>query len=273
MCGWLIGLVYSELDSVSKAAGEYILRQHADELDEWKGFKRVGDIVVCQSDVDLLHCEYLDDFGFESIIIISRHRSEKGIVSFTAHALGNWTDKADLGGIPMKLSIANPVCMREFLLNMTSECKEDINVVYEATHHGPFLKTPSCFLEFGGPDSVLGNLKKSEMLGRIAFDSAIKLIKGPSEFMKVAIGIGGMHYSERFTKLAIEKGYAFAHIMPKYAIINSGKDKNLGMIDIAANSSNVEPDCAVIDWKSINSELRGEIIKRLDYIGLDYERI
>ncbi len=269
----MIGLIYSENDTVSKAAGEHILQEHESEIDEWKGFERIGEMVLCKSKTDLLHCEYLDGFGFDSLLIVSRHKSEKGVVSFTAHSTGNWTNRADFGGMPMKLSIAEPLGMREFLLGMTRERNEGIDVIYEATHHGPLLKTPSCFLEFGGPTSVMGNSQRSALLGRIAFDCAMKLAEKHAEIGKVAIGIGGTHYANKFTRLAVEKEYAFSHIMPKHAIINKGPFENISMIEAAVDCSGIPPECAVIDWKSMNSELRGDIIKKLDDIGLDYERI
>ena len=269
----MIGLVYSENDAVSRAAGESILMKYSDNIENWRGFSKIGEIVVCKSKSDLLHCEYLDGFGFESIIFMSRHKSKRGIVSFTAHPMGNWMDNADLGGEPRHLSVSEPIAMRNFLLEISKKGDEGIDVVYEATHHGPLLKTPSCFMEFGGPESALENTRLGQTLGEAAFESANKLCERISNFSKVVIGLGGTHYPRKFTKLAIERGYAFAHIMPKHAIINSGTGNNLDMIDAAVESSRIEPECAVVDWKSLDSDLGESVIKRLDELGLDYERI
>jgi D-aminoacyl-tRNA deacylase len=36
--------------------------------------------------------------------------------------------------------------------------------------------------------------------------------------VKTVLGIGGPHYSSKFTRMALEKEVAFGHMIPKYAV-------------------------------------------------------
>ncbi len=269
----LIAIAYTDLDSVSRNAARSIIESNMGDFEDFSGHMRLGDIVLFRSDVPLLEAEYIDDFGFESVLFISKHRSEKGVVSFTAHALGNWNEKCELGGRPFSLCVCEPVGMLEALRSMNGMERGDAQVVYEATHHGPLLKTPSCFIEFGGPQDVLGNKAYADLLGRAVLETAIKLSDKEAEFDKVVVGIGGMHYPEKFSSLALDRGYAFSHIMPKYAIINNADVKNLEMLEKAVEASRIKPDGAVLDWKSLNSAARAMITKKLNELGLDYEKV
>ncbi len=230
-------------------------------------------MAICKVNGSLLEAEYLDDIGLHSVFFLSKHRSEKGVVSFTAHARGNWKDKAELGGNPKKLSVSDPAGMLSSLVELKEMSNGLVNVVYEATHHGPLLNTPCCFVEFGGPESAIMSTRYAEILGNCVINVCNKLVDKAPNFRAVVIGVGGTHYPEKFTRLAIEKGYAFSHIMPKYSIINNSAQDNLDMLEQAKRASGIEPELAIIDWKSINSELRKNILKKLDDIGLDYEKI
>ncbi len=268
----MIGIVYTDFDPVSKSAGEAILKNNSDDLESWREFSRLGEVAICKVKGSLLEAEHLDTLGLQSIFFLSKHRSEKGVISFTTHALGNWTDKAELGGSPKKLSVAEPIGMLDSLMELKN-LSNGVNVVYEATHHGPLLNTPCCFVEFGGPDSAMESKAYSEILGTAAINACNRLVDKKSQFQKIALGIGSTHYPEKFTRLAIENGYAFSHIMPKYSIINNSAQDNLDMIEQAKKTSGIEPEIAVIDWKSMNSELRKGVLKKLEEIGLDYEKI
>ena len=73
----------------------------------------------------------------EPAIFMSKHSSSKSIGSFTVHSEGNWSSKAELGGIPNVLSMASPIEMLNTLIQMSKINVNDVEVTYEATDHGP----------------------------------------------------------------------------------------------------------------------------------------
>ncbi|MGC8537546.1 MAG: D-aminoacyl-tRNA deacylase [Candidatus Micrarchaeia archaeon] len=261
-------LVYSKEDGFASRVAE-MLREGASFKDapDIKGLKHFtsGRIEMLELDSSPVYADWLDEIGAGEIVFISRHSSAKGIISFTAHAEGNWNGKNDLGGKPQALSVASPGMMVSFLKAMRGFA-EGIEVVYEATHHGPLLDTPSCFVELG-PDAVINESDRENLLGRLSKGIYAMLYENGAEYDKVAIGIGGMHYSAKFTRYALEGKYAFSHIMPKYYV------DEVDMLQAAIDRSTIRPDVAVIEWKSINAVSRNKILAKLEDLGMDYERV
>ncbi|MDE1832848.1 MAG: hypothetical protein KGH58_00325, partial [Candidatus Micrarchaeota archaeon] len=122
----------------------------------------------------------------------------------------------------------------------------------------------SLFVELGGNPGFAGSLQNRKML---ASAIAGALENGfEAEYDKVAIGIGGTHYPRKFTRLAVEGRYAFGHMMPNYAI-------NTDMIASAVECSDVAVERAVVEWKSIKGPDREMVIRRLEELGIDYDRV
>ncbi|MGC8478425.1 MAG: D-aminoacyl-tRNA deacylase [Candidatus Micrarchaeia archaeon] len=212
-----------------------------------------------------ISAEFLDSVGAKYIVFLSRHSSAKGIPSFTTHAEGNWSTTSDLGGKPHMLSVASPESMLALLKGLEMHNTYKIEVTYEATHHGPLLSTPSMFVEIGGSEETLAE----ERFASVVAESVADLLaeKPSQEYSKVVLGIGSNHYPRKFSSLALEKGYAFSHIMPRYY---TSEVKMLGQ---AVSRSTIEPEAAVIEWKSINSVERNMILKELENLGIDYEAV
>ena len=203
--------------------------------------------------------------GSDLVMFISKHSSEKGVTSFTVHSCGNWGESADLGGKPKALCRADPIAMWRLLNFIKREnIYEEAAVTYEATHHGPLIDVPCLFVEVGGNDAALNNKGYADVLARSIGKS---LDETGTQIPKVAIGIGGLHYPNKFTRMALEGGVAFSYIMSRHSIAN------MDMLQKAANMSTVKPEFAAIEWKSIRSGDREEVISTLDAIGLRYERI
>jgi D-aminoacyl-tRNA deacylase len=200
--------------------------------------------------------------GDDLAIFLSMHSSGRGIAAFTVHAEGNWGSDAKLGGMPKRLSTASPHNMCS-MLNALHEKRGQLQATYEATHHGPLLDAPSFFVEVGGTDEAMNSKLLAETLAAAVADF---LSADKAEYGKVAIGIGGTHYPEKFTRLALDGTYAFSHIMPKYALCND-------MLQQAVERSEVRAETAVIEWKSLNAEQRAGILQELEKIGVDYEKV
>ncbi len=208
------------------------------------------------------------------VIFMSRHSSSSGTPAMTVHPMGNWGPQASLGGMPRTLSISAPSPMLS-ILRLLNESRNDIAITYEATHHGPVLSVPALFAEFGGNEETINSAKFAARLAGVVHSFCKSHVAGEEneKAAKVVVGIGSTHYPGRFTALALEKGYAFSHMMPKHAILNPDGTDNIEMLEQAIAKSSEPAEMAVMDWKSIKSGQRSAIIKKLEDIGIGYERI
>ncbi|MEM3208783.1 MAG: D-aminoacyl-tRNA deacylase, partial [Candidatus Micrarchaeaceae archaeon] len=212
----MIGIIFSTEDiAASNIANSIIERSGFAAYGNAKWKK--GEIEVVQLHTPLIYAEQLNDSGYEILYMLSKHSSTVGIPAFTTHSTGNWLDEAKLGGSPRQLSVAAPLQMLSILREM-SGISASVAATYEATHHGPLLKIPSLFVELGGNEKIVNDKALAERLGDAIISSIYALKNGRADYSCVAIGIGGTHYPSKFTRLALEKGYAFSHIMPKYVI-------------------------------------------------------
>ena len=263
-------IAYSETDPISMETAGFIRNEFGFEYKgRLNGFEhyRFENIDMIGIDSALVEADFLDaQLNTDLIIFLSMHKSSAGIKSLTVHSEGNWSNENKLGGRPRELSFAAPVEMFSILKYMGQLNYGGTDVVYEATHHGPFLKTPSLFAEFGGNARGLPEKEGSGAVAKAVMHCLLDKNDGEN-FDKIAIGIGGTHYSKRFAKLAFEGKYAFSHIMPKYFL------NEYMMLEQASLRSNRAPEIAVMEWKSINKEVRDRIISRLNDIGMDYEKI
>ncbi|MGC8710253.1 MAG: D-aminoacyl-tRNA deacylase [Candidatus Micrarchaeia archaeon] len=269
----MIGIVYSTLDEASLNMAEYIKSEHGFSEGKFNGRDCFTDGRFCiyKTEKLLVELEEADAYGLELIYFLSKHSSSKGIAALTAHATGNWTKEAKLGGKPYQLSVSAPVEMHAILKGLKNMGLEGVDVSYEATHHGPLIKTPSMFVEIGGNAETVGDVEIAAKVGEVVYKSVSGNLE--EHFDKIAIGIGGTHYPRKFSDMALNKGYAFAHIMAKYAIEVGDTANNFYMIKQAFERSKEKPEIAVIDWKSMNGRIRDKVINELKEIGIDYERV
>ncbi len=263
----LVFIVYSTQDEVSRNSAAALMAQES--LREAQPIGGMRHFLMGHTDVLELGTRHLDSDFLDStvstdcIIFLSRHSSTAGVPAFTVHPEGNWSAEAKIGGRPRTLSVASPPWMLRVLSSMKRNNTTGIPVTYEATHHGPLLSTPSLYAEIGGNQDVWADKGLASVLSR----SVVEAIDTEVAYDKVALGIGGLHYADKFTRLALEGKFAFGHIMPKYY---AGE---VGMIEQAISRSIPRPDVAAIEWKSLKSNQRDVIIAKLDELGLDHVRV
>jgi len=160
----------------------------------------------------------IDMENIEWALFLSKHKSESKRTCLTVHTPGNLYEKNIMGGRPNEVAISNPPLQCSLLRALNTISKKlnmNIEVTVEATHHGPTnLNFPVTFIEIGSDE----NAWRNELLGSIVAKAISNIISSSLEIAPGAVGIGGGHYSDKFTKKILE-GALIGHIIPKYAMI------------------------------------------------------
>jgi len=216
------------------------------------------------------HAQDLTDFfpKLELIVFISRHSSVSGTPTLSVHTPGN-LGSAEIGGIARKVSISPANAMRNALgamMRLKREMHLDYEVSYEGTHHGPSLDVPTMFVELGSSPKQWTDLRAAEAVGHAAMEAVSKF---GSTTVKAVLGIGGPHYSSKFSRMALENQIAFGHMMPKYAI--QGIDAEILKQCIERTLERVES--VILDWKGIKGEDKQPLVRILVDNGIPFEKV
>ena len=107
-------------------------------------------------------------------------------------------------------------------------------------------------------------MKAAEAVAHAAMAAVSKRSSYPT-----ALGIGGPHYSAKFTKIALNKQTAFGHIIPKYAIPQV--DAEIIKQCVERTMENVES--AILDWKGIKGAHKYKLTTALSKIGVPMEKV
>lgn len=267
-----IAIACSSDDPASSNMADHIIREYGlDSVSLGLFVYGKQEIVLQRIDKPLWSYEHADSLNVDMILFLSQHQSAEGIPALTVHSMGNWSVENAYGGEPQALSAAAPGPMLS-AFRLLKSIESTVGKTYEATHHGPCLKTPAFFMEMGGNRSTIENKDLAALVGSRAFETALEILDGKAEYGKIAIGIGGGHYPSKFSALATGRGYAFSYIMPKYAIRRKDGNLDLSMLRKAIEMTK-DIDIAVIEWKSLDSATRKEVLSMLDGQGLEFERV
>ena len=204
----------------------------------------------------------------ELIVFISRHSSQSGKPTLSVHPPGNFGD-AELGGLPRKLSISPALAMQDALKALV-HFKEHLNLKYEVsfegTHHGPSLNIPSMFVELGSSPEQWSDLKAAEAVGHCAMTTIANFSVPTSSCV---LGIGGTHYNQRFSLMALLGEASFGHMIPKYAVHLVDSE----MLSQCIEKSLEKVSLAVLDWKGIKSEDKPNLLSALETVGLPFRKV
>jgi len=206
-----------------------------------------------------------EHFSPQLLVFVSRHSGVAGIPTLSVHTPGN-LGNAELGGLPKRVSICPASAMKNALLELArikAENNLQYEVSYECTHHGPSLDVPAMFVELGSSIEQWKDLKAAEAVAH----AAMAAISKDSKYQAV-LGVGGLHYNERFTRIALNTPKAFGHIIAKYAIPNADAE----MVKQCVQRTVEKVELAIFDWKSMRAMDRERIIKALRELNVQVER-
>jgi len=195
----------------------------------------------------------LPPLAADEVIFASRHASESGKPTLTAHVPGELSDR--------KLAIASPPTLKSAIRELIAARDElglQYEVTLEATHHGPTeLKVPVTFVEIGSSLTEWRDKAAAEAAARAIMAAATSPING-----RQAIGLGGPHYAPRHTQVVLETDVCVGHILPKYVTI----DEELVKHAIARTSGGVE--LLALDWKGLDSSQRQHLQQIANKLGV-----
>jgi D-aminoacyl-tRNA deacylase len=204
----------------------------------------------------------------ELIVFISRHSSQSGKPTLTVHTPGNF-GAAPVGGLPKTLSVcpANAMAATLKALNkLKQENGLDFEVSYEVTHHGPSISVPAMFVELGSSEKQWSNQTAAEAVAEAAMEAVVEF---GSSAQPAVLGIGGTHYNQKFTQMALIGEAVFGHMIPKYSL--SLLNSELLRQCIERTLEKVE--FAVLDWKGIPGEDKFRILGLLAEVGLPFKKV
>ena len=206
-------------------------------------------------------------FNPRAYIFLSRHSADSGIASLTAHSTGNFSTEAKFGGSGKELGRSDPSLLKNYMRALWRHRAEadGYEIAMEATHHGPTsLLKPVLFVELGSSERYWGDRKAAGVVARSLMES---LAEGEI-WTKIAVGFGGTHYSEKFTKLLVEGEFAFSFVAPKYALEHVDE----GILSQMIQRTNAPVRYAVLDWKGLGPQ-KEKVVKLVKQFGLEEVRV
>lgn len=203
------------------------------------------------------------------IVFISKHSSQSGKPTLTVHTPGNFGE-AELGGLPRTLSVSPAKAMQDALKALAfykEKFSLDYEVSYECTHHGPSLNVPAMFVELGSSEKQWNDLKAAEAVAHSAIEAITKFQVASAK--TAVLGIGGTHYNQKFTTMALADKAVFSHMIPKYAIANIDKE----ILAQCVQKTLEKVSLALLDWKGIRSEDKPKLLKALMEADISYKKV
>jgi len=190
------------------------------------------------------------------VVYLSKHRSESGRPSLTVHPIGN-PGAADFGGQPDTLVPSAPQWMTAALRGLRRVARTlAYEVTFEATHHGPYLTSPTFFIEQGSTEREWEDREASRGIARVLLE--LRPLDAP-----IAIGLGGGHYMPRHTDLALRRRIAFGHLLATHALERASP----GLLEHALERTEGAA-LAYLHRKALPKSDVQDFEKRLEVLGL-----
>ena len=210
----------------------------------------------------------LDEYFYPvAYVFLSRHSAESGIPSLTAHTTGNFSSEARFGGMPRELGRADPSLLKGYLMSL-KQIRDRVpryQITLEATHHGPTsLQKPILFVELGSSEPEWGDKKAAQVVG----EALVSSLSNRRIWSNVALGFGGTHYPDKFTRLSLEEDVAFSYIVPKYSLEHLDEM----MFGQMLQRTNAPVTKVYLDWKGLGAN-KGKVLSLASQFGLEVVRV
>ena len=197
----------------------------------------------------------------DSFIFISKHRAQEDRASLTCHAIGNFW-KAEHGGKERILCPSNPPLLKNIFVELNKNAVgSGYEAAMEATHHGPFMEKPVCFVELGSNEGYW----KDKNGGKIVANSLMKALSKDDADCESVFVIGGSHYNHVANKAMLQSDFAAGHICAKYNLENLDAD----LIKQAMEKCRAK--LVLLDWKGLGKEKR-RILEILEKNKIKYRK-
>ena len=265
-------LLASSTDLASRTLAEALVEAHGFENTGvdllGKPVYQKGSLLLATFEGIIVRPPDLDEyFNPQAYIFLSRHSAESGIASLTAHTTGNFSSQARFGGQGRELSRVDPSLLKNYLISLgrRRDRVKEYQITVEATHHGPTsLGKPVLFVELGSSEKYWGDKEAAKVVG----EAVVESLTHKEIWSKVALGFGGTHYPEKFTKLSIESDYALSFMVPKYALEHIDEEMFGQMIQKTAAPVRY----AVVDWKGMGT-YKDKVAGLASQFGLELVRV
>ncbi|MGP8124474.1 MAG: D-aminoacyl-tRNA deacylase [Nitrososphaerales archaeon] len=210
----------------------------------------------------------LDEFfNPQAYIFLSRHSAESEIASLTAHTTGNFSDEAKFGGAARELGRCDPSLLKNYLISLSKRKGRlgGYEITMEATHHGPTsLQKPVLFVELGSSEKYWGDAEAAAVVG----EALVESLTEKTVWSKAAIGFGGTHYPQKFTKIVTEQDMAVSFVAPKYALEHVDE----GMVGQMIQRTVAPVRYALLEWKGLGAH-KDRILGLASKFGLEVIRV
>ena len=205
-------------------------------------------------------------FNPQAYIFLSTHRAESGIPSLTAHTTGNFSVEAQVGGNARELGRADPALVKNYLRALAARKAEvpGYAVTMEATHHGPTsLQKPVMFVELGATEKEWNDKNAAGVVG----EALVRSLTEREIWSKIALGLGGTHYPQKFTEMTLESEFAFSFVAPKHALEHVDE----AMFGQMVQRTSAPVRYAVVDWKGLGKH-KQKMLDLASRFGLEVVR-
>jgi len=275
----MIAILCSTIDPASMNIREHLLK-HEDwqQTGKWHDhpiytqYIDKTQVSLYTTDKNSVYLEHVDkEINAHLFIFATKHQSKSGIPSLSTHGPGNWST-AQLGGEDKTLAVWPAAVTSFFYQRMTSLATElPVEVVYEATHHGPAMEVPCCFIEIGSTDEQWSIPAYGKLLADVIIEGCKTFPDTASlqqASLPVGIGIGGLHTAPRFCSRMDKKEAIFGHICPHYAL----EHLDAQLITQAIERTLPKADHIFIDAKGLRSH-KNHIMTQVETIKSTYPQI
>ncbi len=206
-------LVAYQEDPAGNNMAKFISRNLKEDDNIYRG--KNFDLVIIPTPA--ISADWLEEkYSYDGFVFLSKHAAESGDLALTCHCTGNFSD-AKFGGNKRQVAIPHPHLQKSYIQELWQKRSNfsEFQITIEATHHGPSaLNKPALFIEIGTTEKQWNDVNLCNSIAEII----VNVVNNEQKTFPVAIGIGGTHYPEKFTKELLEGKHALGTVIPRHAI-------------------------------------------------------